>query len=196
MLSEKLHDALNEQINAELWSAYLYLSMSMDAEAKGATCFRGGQKLPERGYYFVVLAVLVVAVLVTLNLLRSRVGRAFMAIREHDIAARAMGVDLVRWKLLAFMVSAFYTGIAGGLLAYYTRYLNVDSFSLLISIEALSMLIVGGLGSVGGCFIGALLMALVANYAGFLAPKLALVSNIGLMIAILLWRPAGLYARK
>jgi branched-chain amino acid transport system permease protein len=108
----------------------------------------------ERGYYFVVLAVLVVAVLVTLNLLRSRVGRAFMAIREHDIAARAMGVDLVRWKLLAFMVSAFYTGIAGGLLAYYTRYLNVDSFSLLISIEALSMLIVGGLGSVAGALLG------------------------------------------
>jgi branched-chain amino acid transport system permease protein len=108
----------------------------------------------ERGYYFVVLAVLVLAVLVTLNLMRSRVGRAFMAIREHDIAARAMGVDLVRWKLLAFMVSAFYTGIAGALLAYYTRFLNIDSFSLLISIEALSMLIVGGLGSVAGALLG------------------------------------------
>ncbi|MBI5720778.1 MAG: branched-chain amino acid ABC transporter permease [Burkholderiales bacterium] len=108
----------------------------------------------EGGFYYVVLAVLVLAVFVTLNLLRSRVGRALMAIREHDIAARAMGVDLVRWKLLAFMVSAFYTGIAGGLLAYYTRYLNVDSFSLLISIEALSMLIVGGLGSVAGALLG------------------------------------------
>jgi len=108
----------------------------------------------ERGYYFVVLAVLVLAVFVALNLLRSRVGRAFMAIREHDIAARAMGVDLMRWKLLAFMVSAFYTGVAGGLLAYYTRYLNVDSFSLLVSIEALSMLIVGGLGSVAGALLG------------------------------------------
>ncbi|MDO8376611.1 MAG: branched-chain amino acid ABC transporter permease, partial [Aquabacterium sp.] len=100
------------------------------------------------------LAVLVLAVFVALNLLRSRVGRAFMAIREHDIAARAMGVDLMRWKLLAFMVSAFYTGVAGGLLAYYTRYLNVDSFSLLVSIEALSMLIVGGLGSVAGALLG------------------------------------------
>jgi branched-chain amino acid transport system permease protein len=56
------------------------------------------------------------------------------------------------------------------------------------------VVIIGGLGSVGGCFIGALLMALVTNYAGFLAPKFALVSNIALMMAILLWRPAGLYA--
>jgi branched-chain amino acid transport system permease protein len=58
------------------------------------------------------------------------------------------------------------------------------------------VVIIGGLGSVGGCFIGALLMALLANYAGFLAPKLALVSNIVLMIAILLWRPAGLYSKS
>jgi branched-chain amino acid transport system permease protein len=56
------------------------------------------------------------------------------------------------------------------------------------------VIIIGGLGSVGGCFIGALLMALVANYAGFLAPKLALVSNIVLMIAVLMWRPAGLFS--
>jgi branched-chain amino acid transport system permease protein len=56
------------------------------------------------------------------------------------------------------------------------------------------VIIIGGLGSVGGCFIGALLMALVANYAGFLTPKFALISNIVLMIAILLWRPAGMYS--
>ncbi|ODU56460.1 MAG: branched-chain amino acid ABC transporter permease [Comamonadaceae bacterium SCN 68-20] len=108
----------------------------------------------ERGYFLFVLGTLVLAVFAMLNLLRSRVGRALMAIRDHDIAARAMGIDLVRWKLLAFMVSAFYTGVAGGLLAYYTRYLNVDSFSLLVSIEALSMLIVGGLGSVAGALMG------------------------------------------
>jgi branched-chain amino acid transport system permease protein len=108
----------------------------------------------EGGYYYVVFAVLLLAVFATLNLQRSRVGRALMAIREHDVAARAMGVDLIRWRLLAFTVSAFYTGVAGALLAYYTRYLNVDSFSLLISIEALSMLIVGGLGTVTGALLG------------------------------------------
>jgi branched-chain amino acid transport system permease protein len=65
-----------------------------------------------------------------------------------------------------------------------------------IMVMVFIVVIIGGLGSVGGCFIGALLMALVANYAGFLAPKVALVSNIVLMIAILLWRPAGLYSKS
>jgi branched-chain amino acid transport system permease protein len=63
-----------------------------------------------------------------------------------------------------------------------------------IIVTVFIVIIIGGLGSVGGCFIGALLMALVANYAGFLAPKLALVSNIVLMIAVLMWRPAGLFS--
>ncbi|MFZ2393960.1 branched-chain amino acid ABC transporter permease, partial [Rhodoferax sp.] len=127
-----------------------------------------GQALgAERGYYYVVLAFVVVFTFITLNILRSRIGRAFLAIREHDIAAKAMGVNLVRYKLLAFMVSAFYTGIAGGLLAYYTRYLNVDSFSLLISIEALSMLIVGGLGSVSGALLGTAFIVLLNESLGF-----------------------------
>jgi branched-chain amino acid transport system permease protein len=65
-----------------------------------------------------------------------------------------------------------------------------------VMIAVFIVVIIGGLGSVGGCFIGALLMALLANYAGFLAPKLHLVSNIVLMIVILLWRPAGLYSKS
>ena len=122
----------------------------------------------EGGYYYVVLAVLLLAVFATLNLQRSRVGRALMAIREHDIAARAMGVNLVRWRLLAFTVSAFYTGVAGALLAFYTRYLNVDSFSLLVSIEALSMLIVGGLGTVSGALLGAVFIFVLNEGLGLL----------------------------
>lgn len=122
----------------------------------------------ERGYYYMVLAFLVVFTLITLNILRSRIGRAFLAIREHDIAAKAMGVNPIRYKLLAFMISAFYTGIAGGLLAFYTRYLNVDSFSLLISIEALSMLIVGGLGTVAGALLGTAFIVLLNEGLGFL----------------------------
>jgi len=128
-----------------------------------------GQPLAaEGGYYYVVLAVLLLAVFATLNLQRSRVGRALMAIREHDIAARAMGVNLVRWRLLAFTVSAFYTGVAGALLAFYTRYLNVDSFSLLVSIEALSMLIVGGLGTVSGALLGAVFIFVLNEGLGLL----------------------------
>jgi branched-chain amino acid transport system permease protein len=107
-----------------------------------------------KALYYLTFGITVLVVVAALNIQRSRIGRAWMAIRDHDIAARVMGVDLVRYKLLAFMVSAFYTGVAGGLMAFYTRYLNVDGFSLLISIEALSMLIVGGLGSVAGALLG------------------------------------------
>jgi branched-chain amino acid transport system permease protein len=72
----------------------------------------------------------------------------------------------------------------------------VASMGSEVMIMVFIVVIIGGLGSVGGCFIGAILMALVTNYAGFLAPKVALVSNIVLMIAILLWRPAGLYSKS
>ncbi len=106
------------------------------------------------GFYYLVLTCLIVGTFASLNILRSRIGRAFVAIRDHDIAAKAMGIDLTRYKLLAFMASAFYIGVAGALFAFNMRFINEDSFSLLISIEALSMIIVGGLGTVSGALLG------------------------------------------
>jgi branched-chain amino acid transport system permease protein len=81
-----------------------------------------------------------------LNLLRTRIGRAWIAIRDHDIAARVMGVDLVRYKLLAFVVSSFIVAIAGALLSLQIRFVNIDVFALILSIEALAIIILGGLG--------------------------------------------------
>lgn len=112
-------------------------------------------------FYHFALAAAVLAVFGVLNLMRSRVGRAFLAIREQDIAAEMMGIHLARFKLLAFAISAFYTGVAGALFAYQVRYINVDSFGLLLSIEALGIIIVGGLGSVAGAVLGAIFMTLL-----------------------------------
>lgn len=112
-------------------------------------------------FYLFALALAVLAVFGVLNLMRSRVGRAFLAIREQDIAAEMMGIHLARFKLLAFAISAFYTGIAGALFAYQVRYINVDSFGLLLSIEALGIIIVGGLGSIAGAVIGTVFMTLL-----------------------------------
>lgn len=109
-------------------------------------------------YYF-VLAITVLVILLALNLQRSRIGRAWMAIRDHDIAARAMGIDLVRYKLLAFMVSSFIVGIAGGLMSLQIRFINIDVFALILSIEALAMVILGGLGSIAGAVLGALFLS-------------------------------------
>ena len=113
------------------------------------------------GLYTLVLVTAILVTLMALNILRTRVGRAFTAIRDHDIAARVMGISLVRYKLVAFMVSSFFVGIAGGLMAFQFRFINVDIFNVLLSIEALAMVIVGGLGSVAGAIMGAVFIVLL-----------------------------------
>jgi branched-chain amino acid transport system permease protein len=121
----------------------------------------------DQPFFYVALVMLVMFVLITLNVMRSRIGRAWLAVRDHDIAARAMGINLMRYKLLAFMVSAFYTGVAGALVALQTRYINVDTFSILISIEALAMIIVGGMGRVHGALLGTALILLLPELLNF-----------------------------
>lgn len=121
----------------------------------------------DKPFFYVALAMLVLFVLITLNIMRSRIGRAWLAVRDHDIAARAMGINLMHYKLLAFMVSAFYTGVAGALVALQTRYINVDTFSILISIEALAMIIVGGMGRVHGALLGTALILMLPELLNF-----------------------------
>lgn len=118
-------------------------------------------------FFYVALALLVLFVLITLNIMRSRIGRAWLAVRDHDIAARAMGISLMHYKLLAFMVSAFYTGVAGSLIALQTRFINVDTFSILISIEALAMIIVGGMGRIHGALLGTALIVMLPELLNF-----------------------------
>lgn len=111
--------------------------------------------------YYLTFGVTVLVVFAALNIQRSRVGRAWMAIRDHDIAARVMGVDLVRYKLYAFMVSSFIVGIAGALISLQIRFVNIDVFALILSIEALAIIILGGLGSIAGAILGAIFLSLL-----------------------------------
>ena len=108
----------------------------------------------DRAFYWFCLLVCVLAMLVTMNVRRSYVGRALVAIRDNDIAARTMGIDLVSFKLLAFLISAALTGIAGALMGMYMSIVSVEGFPFLLSIEALAIIIVGGLGSVLGTVFG------------------------------------------
>ena len=118
-------------------------------------------------FFYVALIMLSMFVLLTLNIMRSRIGRAWLAVRDHDIAARAMGISLMHYKLLAFMVSAFYTGVAGSLVALQTRFINVDTFSILISIEALAIIIVGGMGRIHGALLGTTLILMLPELLNF-----------------------------
>jgi branched-chain amino acid transport system permease protein len=108
----------------------------------------------DRAFYWFCLALAVLAVLVVLNLRRSYVGRALVAIRDNDIAARTMGISLVRYKLLAFLVSAALTGVAGAAMGMYMGIVSVEGYPFLLSIEALAVIIVGGIGSVLGAVFG------------------------------------------
>jgi branched-chain amino acid transport system permease protein len=107
------------------------------------------------------LGVAILTLFATLNIRRSRVGRAFVAIRDNDTAARVMGINLHAYKLFAFVTSAFITGIAGALYGIYLSFVSVEGFPFLLSIEALAILIVGGLGSALGAVLGTILIVLL-----------------------------------
>jgi branched-chain amino acid transport system permease protein len=111
-------------------------------------------------YYFLLVFV-VLAIVGTLNLVRSRVGRAFIAIRDQDIAAEIIGIDIFRYKVLAFAISAFYAGVTGVLYTYFLGIANYEQFQIGVSIDYLAMIIIGGLGSVMGSIFGAAFVTLL-----------------------------------
>lgn len=122
----------------------------------------------DRAHYYLALGVGVLMVLGARNLVRSRTGRAFLAIRESPIAAQASGVPVAVYRALAFVVSAFYTGVAGGLFAFVVGYLSPDAFDVFMSVHFVTMIIVGGLGSIGGSIAGALVLTVLNDWlAGF-----------------------------
>jgi branched-chain amino acid transport system permease protein len=128
-----------------------------------------------------------------LTLNRTRIGLLIRAGVENGDMVEALGYRIRRLFVAVFAAGSALAGLGGVMWGLYKETLSA-SMGADITVMIFVVIIIGGLGSVGGCFIGALLMALAGNYAGFLAPKVALVSNIILMIAILLWRPAGLYS--
>lgn len=111
--------------------------------------------------YYLVITITVILTLGARNLVNTRVGRAFIAIRDSDVAAEAIGVNLTSYKTLSFAVSAFYTGVAGGLYAIVLGFINPGSFNLILSIFFLGMIVVGGLGSIPGSVLGAILLTLL-----------------------------------
>ena len=111
--------------------------------------------------YWLIVPVTVLMVLGAANLFRTRIGRAFIAIRDRDISAEVLGIPLLRYKLLSFGLSSFYAGVAGGLWAYFFRVVTPESFPLILSIFFLAAIIVGGMGTILGGILGAIFMTMV-----------------------------------
>src|SRR5207244_2097181 len=122
----------------------------------------------QRDMYYFLLFFVVLAIGGTLNLMRTKVGRAFIAIRDHDIAAEIIGIHIFRYKLLAFAISSFYAGVTGVLYTYFLGIANYEQFQIGVSIDYLAMIIIGGLGSVLGSIFGAIfvtLLPIIIRYA-------------------------------
>jgi branched-chain amino acid transport system permease protein len=111
--------------------------------------------------FYLIFALAIPAVFFAKNLFRTKVGRAFIAVRDRDVAAEVIGVSLYRYKLLAFVISSFYAGVAGGLMAHHSKILFPDAFTLLVAIDYLAMIIIGGMGSIIGSVYGAAFMTLL-----------------------------------
>jgi branched-chain amino acid transport system permease protein len=115
----------------------------------------------DRRIYFLILAAVAAHYGLAANLRRSRWGRAFVAVRDRDIAAEIVGVNIFRTKILAFMVSSYYAGIAGGLFAFFSKVVTPENFPLSLSIQFLAIVVVGGLGSIPGTVLGTVFMTMV-----------------------------------
>ncbi|MEI7448295.1 MAG: branched-chain amino acid ABC transporter permease [Desulfomonile sp.] len=165
--------------------------------------------------YAVIMTATVILTVGAVNLMKTRVGRAFVAIRDSEIAAEAVGINISWFKTLAFAVSAFYTGVAGALMAFALEHVSTGSFNLILSITFLAMVIVGGLGSVMGSILGAALLTYlqlklqIIQEAPLIGPLLVELSNRyftpeglpniqsivfgAIMIAIVIFEPLGMH---
>jgi branched-chain amino acid transport system permease protein len=165
----------------------------------------GWEFLEPMPFYYLCGGILVACMLVALNLLRSPTGRAFIAIRDSEISAQSMGINIAGTKTRAFALSAAFTGLAGGLFAHRIGYLSPDSFTLLTSIQLLLMVVVGGLGSLHGVIFGAIFIGMLPQ--GIALARDTLPAVVGqlpglepgifglVLVLVLIYEPAGIYGR-
>ena len=179
-----------EQMINVIWGAE-QIPLPLPASFRGAIML--GDAAIEKYRLIAVVVGIVVFVSMFLILNRTKIGLLIRAGVENGEMVEALGYRIRRLFVAVFAAGSALAGLGGVMWGLYKETLTA-AMGGEIMVMVFIVVIIGGLGSVGGCFIGALLMALVTNYAGFLVPKLALVSNILLMITILLWRPAGLFS--
>jgi branched-chain amino acid transport system permease protein len=142
-------------------------------------------------HYYLLAAALALALLVASRIRNSKLGRAMIATRDSEIAAEQSGVDTVRTKLMAFMIGGVYAGLAGCLYASSIRFISPDSFSGIQAVLLMTMLIVGGMGSIAGCVIGAVALTILPEALRFLGQWYLVLYGLGVIVVIVL-APGGL----
>ena len=151
-----------------------------------------GHELGATGLYYLTVALMMLGVWGAWNLSRSRTGRALLIIKESEIAAGALGIPAARYKVIAFAISAFYAAVAGGLFAYLVRYIHPENFSVGLSIAFLSMVVIGGLGTIGGSIVGAGFYVIVPELLRGIKDAPGLVFGL-LLVIVMVVMPQGLW---
>jgi branched-chain amino acid transport system permease protein len=188
------------------WDTLTHGALGMAAPS---IAFWGFKIDSDRKFYFLIALIVFLLGFAAKNMMRMKIGRAFIAIRDRDIAADVIGVDLTKYKVMAFGISSFYAGISGSLFAYYTTHVNPEYFTIFLSVEYLAMIIVGGMGSILGSILGAMFIGIVPEWLriffGFLSQsfhlsglvftqQLKVISYGVLIILFLIFESGGLFA--
>ena len=151
-----------------------------------------GYELGATGLYYLTLALVTLGIWGAWNVSRGRTGRALLIIKESEIAAGALGIPTARYKVIAFAISAFYAAVAGGLFAYLARYIHPENFRVGLSIAFLSMVVIGGLGTIGGSIVGAAFYVIVPELLRGIKDAPGLVFGL-LLVIVMVLMPQGLW---
>lgn len=141
--------------------------------------------------FYLIIPVTIIMTILAKNLVNGYVGRAFIALRESEVAAQTIGIDLARYKTIAFGISAFYTGVAGGLFAYLITFLSPDAFTIELSIDFIAMIVIGGMGSILGSIIGAVILTGMQQILAGLLDLQILIFGLALIV-FMIFMPRGI----
>jgi len=141
--------------------------------------------------FYLIIPVTIIMTILAKNLVNGYIGRAFIALRESEIAAQTIGIDLAKYKTIAFAISAFYTGVAGGLFAYLITYLSPDAFTIELSMDFIAMIVIGGMGSILGSIIGAVILTGMQQILAGLLDLQILIFGISLIV-FMIFMPRGI----
>ncbi len=164
--------------------------MILNIDAVGGA--RGFADIPGYTNLFWVLFFMLMTIIVVRNLMNSTHGRAFLSVREDEVAAEAMGINTTYYKVYAFIIGAFFAGIAGGLFGHYLMYLHTNSFTFMKSIEVIIMVVLGGMGSITGSILAAIILTILPEFLRVVKDYRMVIYSL-ILIILMLTRPQGIF---
>ncbi|MGI6484781.1 MAG: branched-chain amino acid ABC transporter permease [Tepidanaerobacteraceae bacterium] len=159
----------------------------------------GLRGIPKVTNIYTVIVILILVIFSLNRIMRSRIGKSFIAIREDELAAEAMGINTTKFKILSFTIGAFYAGIAGCLFAFLFRYINPTNFGFMKSIEILCMVVLGGMGNTYGAILGAFIITVLPEFLRSVSPVISqyrMVLYGLLLVIVMIVRPQGILGQE